>query len=113
MGDMHAAMGDGEIMGAGLEIQGEVEVEIEVIKNCDYPLPLIETETSWITVGSAENMEEASDIAIRHMVDLLQKKTTFTFNEAGMLLSLAGNLKASQVVNPNSTMRMELDKKYF
>ncbi|NLN98642.1 MAG: acetamidase/formamidase family protein [Eubacteriaceae bacterium] len=113
MGDLHAAMGDGEIMGAGLEIQGEVEVEIEVIKNCDYPLPLIETETSWITVGSAENMEEASDIAIRHMVDLLQKKTTFTFNEAGMLLSLAGNLKASQVVNPNRTMRMELDKKYF
>jgi len=113
MGDLHAVMGDGEIMGAGLEIQGEVEVEIEVLKNCDYPLPLIETEKLWITVGSAENMEAASDIAIHHMVDLLQKKTRLTFNEAGMLLSLAGNLRVSQVVNPHRTMRMELDKKYF
>lgn len=113
MGDLHASMGDGEIMGAGMEVQGEVEVEIEVVKNCNYKLPLIETDDLWITVASAESMEDASDQAIENMVDFLQQKTDLTFNQAGMLLSLAGNLRVSQIVNPNKTMRMELNKRYF
>ena len=114
MGDLHASMGDGEIMGAGMEVQGEVEVEIEVVKNCNYKLlPLIETDDLWITIASAESMEDASDQAIKNMVDFLQQKTDLTFNQAGMLLSLAGNLRVSQIVNPNKTMRMELNKRYF
>ena len=32
-------MGDGEIIGAGLEIAGEVEVRVTVIKDFKYKLP--------------------------------------------------------------------------
>ena len=35
MGDMHSSMGDGEIMGSGSEVAGEIEVEVEVLKNSD------------------------------------------------------------------------------
>ncbi|WP_438467719.1 acetamidase/formamidase family protein [Streptococcus pluranimalium] len=43
IGDVHATMGDGEIMGSGLEIPAVIEVTVEVLKNCDYPLPMVET----------------------------------------------------------------------
>ncbi len=110
LGDLHAAMGDGEIMGSGMEIAGEVEVKVEVLKDFDYGLPLIETKDKWITLGSRKTMEEASDLAIKNMVDLIMKRTDLTMNQAGMLLSIAGNLKVCQVVDPNMTMRMEIDK---
>lgn len=47
------------------------------------------------------------------MVDLVISTGSFDINEAGVLLSVVGNLKVSQIVNPNKTMRMELDKKYI
>lgn len=111
MGDMHAAMGDGEIMGAGLEVAGEIEVEVEVLKDPQLPLPFLETEELYITLGSRETMEEASQLALNNMVQFLQTKTDLTFNQAGMFLSMAGDLKVSQAVNPNKTMRVEVQKK--
>lgn len=113
MGDLHACMGDGEVMGAGLEIAGEVEVRVEVIKDKKLPTPLIETEDKIMSLASREIMEEAADLAIINMAQLLTEKTSLSLEEAGMLLSMVGNLKVCQVVNPNKTMRMELEKKYF
>lgn len=113
MGDLHAAMGDGEVMGAGLEIAGEVTVEVEVLKDFDFKLPLIETEDKWMTLGSRKTMEESSDLAINNMVDLIVKKTDFNVHQAGMLLSIAGDLRVCQIVDPNMTMRMEIKKEYL
>lgn len=110
MGDMHSSMGDGEIMGAGSEVAGEIEVEVEVLKDSTLPLPFIETEELYVTLASAETMEEASQLALNNMVDFLQTKTDLTYNQAGMFLSMAGDLKVSQAVNPNKTMRVEVRK---
>lgn len=110
IGDLHASMGDGEIIGDGLEIAGEVEVTVEVIKDNQLLLPFLETEELWISIGSAEKMEEASQLAVNNMVHLIQQKTDLSFNQAGMLISLAGNLISCQAVNPNVTMRVELSK---
>lgn len=110
MGDLHATMGDGEIMGAGLEIAGEVTVTVNALKDVKLPLPLIETDDLWVTLGSRETMAAASQVAIDNMVSLIQEKSNLTLNQAGMLLSLAGDLHTSQVVNPNVTVRMELAK---
>ncbi|GAB2319892.1 acetamidase/formamidase family protein [Alkalibacterium sp. s-m-22] len=113
MGDLHASMGDGEIMGSGLEVAGEVKVTVEVVKDFNLPLPLIETKDKWVTLGSRETMEDASKLAINNMVKVIQENSDLSFNQAGMLLSLAGHLHACQVVNPNVTMRMELAKKFL
>ncbi len=110
MGDMHASMGDGEIMGSGLEVAGQIEVEVEVLKDANIPLPFIETDDLYVTLGSRGTMEEASQLALNNMVQFLQTKTDLTFNQAGMFLSIAGDLKVSQAVNPNKTMRVEVKK---
>lgn len=110
MGDMHSSMGDGEIMGSGMEVAGEIEVTVEVIKDSKLPLPFVETDEVYATLASRATMEEATKVAINNMVDVLMDKTDLTFNQAGMFLSLAGDLKVSQVVNPNKTMRVEVKK---
>jgi len=74
------------------------------------PLPFVETDEVYATLASRETMEEATKAAINNMVDVLMDKTDLTFNQAGMFLSLAGDLKVSQVVNPNKTMRVEVKK---
>lgn len=113
MGDVHATMGDGEIMGSGLEIPAVIDVTVDVLKECSYPLPLVETEDKWITIGSRPSMEEATKLALDHMSQLIQDLSDLNFNQAGMLLSLAGDVVASQLVNPNVTMRVELPKAIF
>jgi amidase len=66
-----------------------------------------------MTLASRETMEEASDLAINNMVDLIVKKTDLNLHQAGMLLSLVGDLRVCQIVDPNMTMRMELKKEYL
>ena len=110
MGDMHSSMADGEIMGSGMEVAGEIEVTVQVIKDSKLPLPFVETDEVYATLASRETMEEATKAAINNMVDVLMDKTDLTFNQAGMFLSLAGDLKVSQVVNPNKTMGVEVKK---
>lgn len=110
MGDVHSSMGEGEIMGSGLEVAGEIEVTVEVLKDSTLPLPFVETDEVYATLASRETMEEASKVALNNMVDFLIANTDLTFNQAGMFLSMAGDLKVSQAVNPNKTMRVEVRK---
>ena len=41
MGDLHAVMGDVETGGCGLEINGEVTVRVNVIKDKIFPTPMV------------------------------------------------------------------------
>lgn len=40
LGDLHAAMGDGEIGVSGVEVAGEVTVTVQIIKGKKWPLPM-------------------------------------------------------------------------
>lgn len=110
MGDLHATMGDGEISGAGLEISGSVEVQIEVIKDFNYKTPLIKADDKIITLGSAKTIKDATKIALLNMADLLMEKMDIDFEDANILLSLYGDIKVCQLVNPNVTMRLEISE---
>ena len=43
MGDVHAAMGDGELCGTGIEIAAEITVRVSVLKNFELHWPVLET----------------------------------------------------------------------
>lgn len=113
MGDCHAAMGDGEVMGSGVEIPAKVTVTVEVLKDCQLSLPFIETEQVVATLGSRETIEASTKLALDNMKIYVKNKLGLSNNKAGMLLSAVANVKASQIVNPNSTMRVEIDKRVF
>ena len=51
VGDMHASMGDGEICGTGVEIEGEVVVRFGLLKGKHSTWPLCERDGDWIAIG--------------------------------------------------------------
>jgi amidase len=113
MGDLHALMGDGEILICGLEINGEVDVQIDILKGKHYPLPMLEDADHWMAIASAETLDAAAVQATVNMAQWLHKEKGYTYEEAGMLMSTLGNLRICQVVDPLMTVRFEFPKKYF
>lgn len=108
MGDLHAVMGDGEIVVCGVEIPGEITVKVNVIKDEQLPLPILIEGEHIMTIASAKDLDEASDAATINMHKFLMDKLNMDVHEAGMLLSVAGDLRICQVVDPLKTCRMEL-----
>lgn len=109
-GDVHACMGDGEIMVSGVEIPAKVSVRFSVIKGITIDNPRLEDNDNIYTIASSENIEEAIYDATKAMCEILEKHLGYTLNEAGMLMSACGNLQFCQVVDPERTVRMAIPK---
>ena len=110
IGDLHALMGDGEVVVCGLEIPGKVTVRITLRKNLHLTHPLLQTQTHWMNIISAQTLDEASKLATDHMHDFLTSQTRMSAEDAGLLLSLTGNLRICQIVDPLMTVRMEMPR---
>lgn len=108
MGDLHAVMGDGEVCVCGAEIAGEVHVRVTVIKGQPLPLPFLVSGGYAMAIHSAEGLDAAAAGATMRMRSFLTEQVKLPDHEAGMLLSLMGDLRICQAVDPNKTCRMEL-----
>lgn len=110
LGDVHACMGDGEIMVTGLEIPARVTVTVEVVKGITLENPMLEDEESCYTIASHEDLETAIHTAVKAMTEIVMRELEMSLEDAGMLLSAMGNLQFCQVVDPKRTVRMEMRK---
>ncbi len=108
MGDLHAVMGDGEVCVCGAEIAGEVTVRVTVVKGQPLPLPFLVNETHAMAIYSAPGLDAAAEGAALQMRAFLAEQVKLPAYEAGMILSLMGDLCICQAVDPNKTCRMEL-----
>ena len=108
LGDLHAVMGDGEIVVCGVEIAGEVDVRVSVLKGIRLSTPFLAEGGRLMTIASAETLDEAGAEATRRMHRFLTERLNIETHEAGILLSAAADLRVCQVVDPLKTARMEL-----
>ena len=44
LGDLHAAMADGEMNGTGIEISGKVKIKVTLLKDYKFGTPMIESD---------------------------------------------------------------------
>jgi len=109
-GDLHAAMGDGEIVVCGAETAGAVRFKADVVDLPGLPTPFVETREEVATIFSAPTLDESASGAIHNMAQFLTNFAGIPLNDAGMLMSLAGELKFCQVVDPLKTVRFEFPK---
>ena len=100
VGDVHGAMGDGEITFIGLEIQAEVTVRVELCKGLGILRPLVETPESWVTTGDGDSLAAAARMAASEMADLLQARLQLCFEDAYMLMSAAVDVQICQSCEP-------------
>jgi len=109
-GDMHAAMGDGEIVICGAETPGVVQFRAEVVDLKGLPTPFIESDDLIAIVYSAPTVDEAASKVTHLMAKFLTDFVKIPLNDAGMLMSLVGELKFCQIVDPLKTVRFEFPK---
>jgi amidase len=110
LGDLHAAMGDGEIGVSGVEIPGKVTVTLTVIKGHSLKNPLLVSEDGIATIVSADTLDEAAKTSVEEMIDLLLPHTDLTINHITMLMSAVGQTQISQIVDPLVTARFFVPK---
>lgn len=109
-GDMHAVMGDGEVSVSGAEVAGYATVTLTALPELSVPNPLIENETHFGIIVSAESLDKAAELAVRQMVDLLASRTNESEADLVMLLSLVADVRVCQMVDPEKTVRFMVPK---
>lgn len=110
LGDLHAAMGDGEVGVSGVEVPGVATVRLEVIKGQTIQHPMLENEQVFTQIASAQTLDEASKIAIEEMIDRIVEKSTLSLEEVTMLMSAVGQIEICQIVDPLMTVRFVVPK---
>ena len=113
VGDVHAAMGDGEVCGTGIECGAVVTIHLELLPKHTIPRPRLETPKEWMCVASAEGLENAIKLALQDMVAWLQADHQLSAEEAYVLVSLVGDVRIGQVVDPMVTVRVTIPKRIF
>lgn len=109
-GDMHAVMGDGEVSVSGAEVAGYATVTLTALPELSVPNPLIENETHFGIIVSAESLDKAAELAVQQMVDLLASCTNESEADLVMLLSLVADVRVCQMVDPEKTVRFMVPK---
>lgn len=96
MGDLHAVMGDGEVVGTGLEIDGKVTCRVRLLKNFKLDWPITETSDAWYINTNAPTCDEAISLGYKEMQKFIARAYDWDLSDASMYMTLCGTLSANQ-----------------
>jgi len=98
VGDIHAAMGDGELSGSGIETAAEVTLRAYPLPGA-IPAPRVITPDWLVALATAPSLEDAVSSACDNMLDWLRQANGVTVEEAILRIGARGECRVSQCVN--------------
>jgi acetamidase/formamidase len=113
VGDGHAGQGNGEVDITALETSLVGTLEFIVHKGTGQKYPRAETPTHYISMGFHPELHEATRIAVREMIDFLVNTKHMTKDDAYMLISVAGDVDITELVDGNKGVHVMLPKAVF
>ncbi len=114
IGDGHAAQGDGEVDQTAIETSLRGLLQLTVRKNVNQTWPRAETPTDFIAMATDEDLKVATTLAIQEMVDFLAATKGLTKHQAYQLISIAGNVAITQLVDkPAVGVHVKVPKSIF
>ena len=114
IGDGHAAQGDGEVDQTAIETSLRGRVQLTVRKDMKLTWPRAETATDYISMAADPDLTVATREAIQEMIDFLESQKKLTRQQAYQLVSLAGNVAVTQLVDkPNMGVHVRIPKSIF
>lgn len=113
VGDGHAAQGNGEVDITALETSLVGTFEFILHKGQKAPYPRAETPTSYISMGFDDDLSNATRKALRNMIDFLVETKGMTRDDAYMLVSVAGDVEITELVDRNKGVHVVLPKLLF
>jgi acetamidase/formamidase len=113
VGDGHAAQGDGEVDQTAIETSLRGQLQLIVHKDRTLEWPRAETPTHHIAMGSDEDLTEATRIAVRQAIELIHDEFGVERSEAYRLVSLACDLRITQLVDQKVGVHVMIPKSLF
>lgn len=113
LGDGHAAQGDGEICGTGLECSMNVTVKVDVIKGKTIRWPRFEDEEYIMVAGSTRPLIDAFRSSHVELINWLVEDYGFDRWDALQIVSQVGITRVGNVVDPKYTVVAKFPKKYL
>ncbi|TPG14620.1 acetamidase/formamidase family protein [Sphingomonas oligophenolica] len=112
-GDGHAAQGNGEVDITALETSLTGTFEFVLHKGVATPYPRAETPDAYIAMGFDDDLSNATRKALRNMIDFLVAEKHMTRDDAYMLISVAGDVEITELVDRNKGVHVKLPKRLF
>jgi len=113
LGDGHAAQGDGEIAGTGIEISMDAQFTTRVLKNKKINTPRGENAEFIFAVGNARPLDYALQIATTEMHRWLMSDYGLDAAGASVLLGQCVKYKVGNVFDPAFTMVCKIPKRFL
>src|ERR1700689_559249 len=114
IGDGHVAQGDGEVDQTAIETSLRGRLQLTVRKDMKLNWPRAETATDYISMATDPDLVIATKAAIQEMIDFLVAEKKLTQHQAYQLVSIAGNVAITQLVDkPNVGVHVKLPKSIF
>jgi acetamidase/formamidase len=114
IGDGHAAQGDGEVDQTAIETSLRGRVQLTVRKDMKLTWPRAETATHYISMATDPDLTIATKTAIQEMIDFLAATKGLSKHQAYQLVSIAGDVSMTQLVDkPNLGVHVKLPKSLF
>jgi ketosteroid isomerase-like protein len=114
IGDGHAAQGDGEVDQTAIETSLRGRLQLTVRKGMALNFPRGETATDYISMAFDPDLTRATTMAIQEMVDFIAATRNMSKHQAYQLVSIAGNVAVTQLVDkPNHGVHVKMPKSIF
>jgi amidase len=110
IGDGHARMGEGEVVGTGLETSMDVEFTVDLIKKKTIGWPRLENDTYIMVLGSARPLIEAFQHATTELERWLIADYGMTERGAQTFMGQAAEYEIANVVDPSFTVVAKIRK---
>ncbi len=113
VGDGHAAQGNGEVDITAIETSLIGKLQFIVHKGKSLHWPRAETKTHIIAMGCDRDLNAATHIAVREMIQYLMDEKHLSKADAYMLCSVAVDVNITQLVDGNVGVHAMLPKSIF
>jgi acetamidase/formamidase len=112
-GDGHAGQGNGEVDITAMETYLTGTFRFVVHKQQHLLWPRAETPDFYISMGFSPDLKEATEYALRDMIDFLVEQKHMSRDDAYMLSSVAVDMDITQLVDGNVGVHAMCPKKIF
>ena len=113
VGDGHAAQGNGEVDITAIETSLIGKLQFILHKGKSLRWPRAETKTHIISMGCDRDLNVATHIAVREMIQYLMDEKHLSKSDAYMLCSVAVDVNITQLVDGNVGVHAMLPKSIF
>ena len=113
LGDGHAAQGDGEAAGTGIEVPLRARVQVDLLKKKSIRWPRFESDRMLMTVGAYRPLDDALRIALSELVAWIHADYGLSELDAYELLTKVATLHLAEMVDPNYVIVAGIDKRYL